>query len=796
MISPPKELAHLANSILQERRLAVWKQTDRMFACLMAFQFIAGIAAALWVSPRAWVGLSSHTHPHVWAAIILGGLLVSLPVYLACVFPGRAVTRHTIAVSQMLYAALLIHLMGGRIETHFHIFGSLAFLAFYRDWPVLLTATVVVVADHLTRGLFWPQSVFGVLTSSTLRVFEHGGWVVFEDLFLFWSCWSSTEEMRRIAEQQAELELTDIQVRAQAAELMAANEELIRASRFTSEFLATMSHELRTPLNGVLGMNELLLKTPLTPKQIEFVEASSTSGTALLSLVNDVLDISKIESGKLELDPRSCDLEALVYDVINVFSYKAKQQNVSLSCRLEPETCVTVSCDDNRLRQILVNLLGNALKFTATGSVTFESKCVQRDDHRIVVLLVVTDTGLGIPENKLDSLFSPFSQVDRSTSRQFGGTGLGLSISRQLVELMGGTIGVTSRLGVGSTFWVEIPFEYVESDLMNVRRRQLLDGRNVLVVSGSDKERGHIIDCLETWKCSHRQVGTVHEAVGAVSQAKAEGHPFELVLADCNVAGEHDYLHLQQLAKNSDLPVIGLGIGQRDGQAAHLYRLGLRHLLSDPVRPSTLFNTFASVLAVSPSTSPPREESDVAADEPATAFSSHILVAEDNLINQMFVRELLKHSGCSCDIANNGDEALIALQERSYDLVLMDGQMPEMDGFTATREIRRLEAASQLAVRLPIVALTANALKGDRERCLEAGMDDYLTKPLQHAHLAAILSKYLTPSLSNTPLATEKCSTGVPLPSTARAENAMPKNLEIAFCSGPPSLSRQASYNG
>ncbi len=526
-------------------------------------------------------------------------------------------------------------------------------------------------------------------------------------------------------------------------ELTAANEQLIQASRFKSEFLASMSHELRTPLNGVLGMNELLLKTPLDENQRKFIDASSTSGRALLSLINDVLDISKIESGKLELDLHDCDLEALAYDAITMFSYRAKQAGVALSCRLDPEACVTVLCDDNRLRQVLVNLLGNALKFTASGSVVLESQCVQRDDHRIVVRLAVTDTGLGIPADKIDRLFSPFSQVDSSTSRQFGGTGLGLSISKQLVELMGGTIGATSRLGVGSTFWVEVPFDLIRSDVSNSRRKKLLVGTKVLAVDGVDKERRQIAACLEAWGCPFQHVGTLREAVDLVTQAEAEGHPFAVILADCRLAIGDEFVHLQSLARRPDVPIIGLGVSESHDLATHLRQLGLRHLLSDPVRPSVLFNALTSVLSVTSPSTTPEPVLDAATADQATKFTGHILVAEDNRINQMYVQELLKHLGCTCDIANNGDEALTAVQNQRYDLVLMDCQMPEMDCYTATCEIRRREAAGESPGHLPIVALTANALKEDRERCLESGMDDYLSKPLQSAQLQDIMAKYL-----------------------------------------------------
>lgn len=552
---------------------------------------------------------------------------------------------------------------------------------------------------------------------------------------------TTAEELQaanKIIEQKTS-QLSD-RVAERTAELTAANEQLVRASQFKTEFLAMMSHELRTPLNGVLGMNELLLKTTLTDKQREFVEASNTSGRALLSLINDVLDISKIEAGKIELDVHASDLETLTYDVITMFMHRAREKGVTLTCLVDPETCVTAMCDDTRLRQVLVNLLGNALKFTTTGSVILETKSLQREKHRIVVRMSVTDTGLGIPADKLHRLFSPFTQVDSSISRQFGGTGLGLSIAKRLVELMGGKIGVTSAVGTGSTFWFEVPFELVDAERKNSERRQLLGGTRVLIVDRADNERRQIADCLEDWGCISQNVGTLREAIDAVTHAKAEGQPFAVLFADCRLAVDEEFVYLQKLARRPDLPVIGLGLSESNDLANLLHQLGLRQLLSDPIRPSALFSALTSVLYLTfrnQKPVPPVIEQDA-------KFSGHILVAEDNNINQMFVRELLKHCGCTCDIVSNGKEALTSLQKSDYDLVLMDCQMPEMDGFTACREIRRREATGEFPERRPIIALTANALKSDRERCLESGMDDYLSKPLQAAQLQAILLKYLT----------------------------------------------------
>lgn len=540
------------------------------------------------------------------------------------------------------------------------------------------------------------------------------------------------QERAQLAERVAE----------RTAELTAANAQLDQASRYKSEFLATMSHELRTPLNGILGMNELLQRTELTSRQRQLVEACTTSGKTLLQLVNDVLDLSKIEAGKLELNPRDCSLEALVYDVISVFTHSAQQKRLKLICDLDPLVCATASCDDHRLRQMLVNLIGNAIKFTETGSVTVRAQYRKCDDGRVLVRFSVTDTGMGIPLDKCERLFRPFSQADIFTAQQFGGSGLGLAISKQLAELMGGSIGVDSQPGVGSTFWFEVPLQFSTGDSHVQRIRQVLNGVRVLAVDGIDRERQQIGDCLRAWGCPVEQVATAHEALQAVVQAEATGVPFGVVLVDCRLVVGDEYIILQKLAAFPRLPLIGLSAEEDNESAAHLILLGVRHLLCDPVRPSALFDALSSVLSISAPSSPSRPEL-APPPEPIKPFTAHVLVAEDNHINQLFVVELLKYCGCTYEVASNGDEVLAALQQKHFDMVLMDCQMPEMDGFAATREIRRLESTRQVPWRVPIIALTANALKGDRELCLAAGMDDYLSKPLQASQLQKVLERYL-----------------------------------------------------
>ena len=553
---------------------------------------------------------------------------------------------------------------------------------------------------------------------------------------------------RKQAEEEVRLlnQTLERRVHDRTIDLSQTNAQLANASQAKSQFLATMSHELRTPLNGILGMNELLLGSELNDRQRRFVEACRSSGKLLMQLINNILDLSKIEAGKLELDARECDLEAVVYDVAEIMSHAARQKALTLNCQLAPHAGVIGMCDDNRLRQVLVNLVGNALKFTSTGGVTITGDRVIPSDGHDRLRFSVVDTGIGIPEERRHRLFEAFSQVDSSTTRRFGGTGLGLSICRQLVELMGGKIGVESQVGVGSTFWFEIPMEIIDDRTGAERKRRLLGGTRIIAVDGLDRERLQVGQCLSNWGCPFEQVATVAGALEAVGRARAAGSPFGIVLADCRLVTGDEYVLLQKLAAMPGLHVIGLGAPPDNITTEYLHSLGVRHVLRDPVRPSALFNAICSTLSVTDGTAADKKPDGTPLSPPAVTIAGRVLVAEDNAINQLYIAELLNHFGCTCDVVVNGEEALAAVQQQHYDLVLMDCQMPEMDGFTASREIRRREAAAGASRQIPIIALTANALKGNRERCLNAGMSDYLSKPIESYQLHEMLQKYLSPA--------------------------------------------------
>ena len=463
--------------LFAESRRETYARTDRLFALLMTFQWLLGIAFALWVSPLTWEGPNSSTHLHVWSALILGGAISLFPALLGWFRAGEASTRYIISVAQMLMGALLIHLTGGRLETHFHVFGSLAFLAFYRDWRVLVPATIVVALDHMLRGMFWPQSVYGVLVASQWRWVEHAAWVLFEDVFLFVSCRRAVTEMQETAERTARLE-HEVQTRQQAEQAATmANEKLgalveeLRltqrqaesATRAKSEFLASMSHELRTPLNGIILYSELLEEEAADngmQGSIRDLRRIQSSGKHLLDLINGILDLSKIEAGKMTLELERFEVKQIVDELVDTIGSLVQKNRNGLTVRCAPDAG-SMYGDVLKTRQILLNLLSNAAKFTSDGAITVT---VQRCDMDGVpsIEFSVADTGIGMTPNQCKRVFEPFTQGDVTTSRKYGGTGLGLAIVSSFCQLMQGTLSVESRPGEGSLFTVRLPIEMVD----------------------------------------------------------------------------------------------------------------------------------------------------------------------------------------------------------------------------------------------------------------------------------------------------------------------------------------------
>jgi len=550
---------------------------------------------------------------------------------------------------------------------------------------------------------------------------------------------------KKISERTSGLEKANVQLKS-------AVEEAQNASLAKSEFLAHMSHEIRTPMNGVIGMTDLILETELNDEQRDFANSVHSSANALMSIINDILDFSKIEAQKLDLELINFDLRITLEDISDIIALRAYEKGVEFISLVESDIPVRLKGDPGRLRQIILNLAGNAVKFTEKGEISVQASPEQETDEKITVKFEVKDTGIGLTEEQIGRLFQTYSQADVSTTRKYGGTGLGLAISKQLVGLMGGEIGVESMEGEGSNFWFTAVFEKLSDQPEADPAIKDLQNKKILVMDDNQMNRKVFTEYLKSWGCQSEEATDAEMALAVLKSNREKNQPFDAVVSDMHLPGMDGVEFAKEVKSDPALlstKLILTTSAANRGDASVAKSAGYAGFLTKPIKMAHLYNCLLTVLSISPAdengqelvTRHSVEESMSAETEVNNQLT--ILLAEDNKMNQKVASKMLEKLGHKVFCADNGQEAINAYLEKPFDLILMDWQMPVMDGLEAAENIRKIEKDKCVSpeTAIPIIAFTANAAKNDREQLLGAGMNDYVTKPIKRADLLEVINR-------------------------------------------------------